>query len=149
MFKFRFTIFAVAGLFGAAAFTQESDPAKVEDASAGEAKPTVITTAENEGTPKPIIHKRRPIPVATPTAATTPKPKQPGFWKRVFGSKSTPVPSTPTPTARTKSGVAARSAPAPAKKQTTGTGVAEKTSESSGEAAKSKPVATRNTAKSK
>ena len=147
MFKFRFTLIAILGSFVAVAFTQESTPAKVEDASTGEVVPVVTAAAEVNVTPapKPAARKRRPIPVATPTAATTPKP--PGFWKRVFGpktTKATPAPSTPTPVAKTKSGGAARS-----KKQVAATGVAEKTTETTGESEKPKPPVSKSTAKSK
>ena len=148
MFKFRFTLIAILGLFVAVAFTQESTPAKVEEAGGGEVKPVAIAAAESGATPapKPAARKRRPIPVATPTAATTPKP--PGFWKRVFGpktTKATPAPSTPTPVAKTKSGGAPRSA----KKQGAASGVAEKTTENSDVGEKAKPLASKSTAKSK
>jgi hypothetical protein len=148
MFKFRFTLIVILGSFVAVAFTQESVPAKVEDTSAGEGTPVVMAAAEVNITPapKPAVRKRHPIPVATPTAATTPKP--PGFWKRVFGpktTKATPAPSTPTPVAKTKSGGAPRSA----KKQVAATGVTEKTTESSEVSEKPKPVVSKSAAKSK
>ena len=148
MFKFRFTLIAILGSFVAVAFTQESAPAKAEDASTGKVAPIVTAAAEVNVTPapKPAARKRRPIPVATPTAATTPKP--PGFWKRVFGPKTTkptPEPSSPTPVAKTKSGGAPRST----KKQVAGTGVVEKSTESSDVSEKPNPAVSKRTARSK
>jgi len=148
MFKFRFTLIAILGSFVAVAFTQESTPAKVEGARSGEVKPVANAAAESGVTPAPkrTARKRRPIPVATPTAATTPKP--PGFWKRVFGpktTKATPAPSSPTPVAKTKSGGAPRST----KKQAAATGAAEKNTESSDVSEKPKPVVSKSTARSK